>query len=310
MRRFLLPVVAAGCVQLGPNEALVTPTDAGSDLGAPPSDTAAAPPPYFDGDLYVLENSRVNVVRKMRFTSLLEPGRAQGFDLDGKNSPAGEEASCGHGDLLGPNGETGVDNQLAKIWSDLAPLVGTQVDALLQGAINEGRVLIMLELVGVDDLRNDPSVTLNVYRGLADPDLGTFGLISPDQTFALDYAKPVSTVENVAIVDGVLEAGPVTLQIPIAILDLDIVAELYFGRAHLELAEDGTFSGYLGGALNLDEVITALLETGASAETELVKPLFEANADMERVDGVCTFFSMGITVEGTRAYTIRDRSKE
>ena len=266
--------------------------------------------PYFEGAQYVLERSQVNVVRRMRFTDLTEPGVAYGFDLDGHDSPAGEAESCGHGDLHHPDGRVGIDNQLAVMWSTLAPLVGPQVDALLQGAINEGRVLIMLELADLDDLQNDDDVTLNVYRGLLDPQVGSLGYITADQTFALDYDKPISTVTGAKIRDGVLEAGPVVLQIPIAILDLNIVAQLQYGRVHLDIAPDGTFMGYIGGALSLPEVIGALLETGAEAETRLVQPLFQRNADMEKVDGVCTFISMGISIEGTRAFVVRDADRE
>ena len=82
-----------------------------------------------------------------------------------------------------------------------------------------------------------------------------------------------------------LEAGPTIVQMPIIILDLDIVAQLHYGRVHLDIADDGTFTGYMGGALNVPEVIGALLNTGPSAETRLVKPLFANNADLVPVDG-------------------------
>jgi hypothetical protein len=117
-------------------------------------------------------------------------------------------------------------------------------------------------------------------------------------------------IEGARIVDGVLEAGPTILQIPIIILDLDIVAQLHYGRVHLDIADDGTFTGYMGGALNVPEVIGALLNTGASAETRLVKPLFENNADMVPVDGQCTFMSMGMEFEATTAFVVRDATQE
>lgn len=289
------------------------------DAAAPADEVDAAPVvadaavpdmTYFEGEAYVLPASHVNVVRQMRFTSLIEPGVALGFDLDEQTTEAGDPESCGHGDLRDPEGREGIDNQLAKMWADLEPLVGEQVDALLQGAINEGRVLIMIELAGVDDLRNDDDVTVNVFRGLLDPQVGTFGLITPDQTFYVDYEKPVSTVKGARLVDGEIVAGPLLLQFPIAILDLDIVADVYQGHLRLKIAEDGTFSGYVGGAIHLPEVIGALLETGAAAETRLVKPMFERNADMDKVDGRCTSMSMGFTFEATTAHVVRDAARE
>ena len=300
MRNILLTLVCLAIVACDD-----TPT---ADDG--PADATVPDAVWFEGGSYVLPSSHANVVRHISFTSLIEPGVALGFDLDGRVSERGDPDSCGHGDLRDPDGRPGVDNQLAKIWSDLAPLVGDQVDALLQGAINEGRVLLMIELADVDDLQNDDDVTVNVFRGLLDPDVGTFGLITPDQSFYRDYEKPISTVHGARLVNGELEAGPLLLQIPLAILDLDIVAQVYEGHVHLHIDDDGAFSGYIGGALSLPEFLNALLETGAAAETRLVTPIFQRNADMMPVDGVCTFMSVGITFEGTTAFVVRDAAME
>lgn len=299
LRTLLLTVPLIACEDDAP-----APAAEASDAALP--DAA----PYFEDHGYVLPRSHANVMRRMRFSSLVEPGVALGFDLDGRTSEPGDEQTCGHGDLRDPDGAEGIDNQLAKIWSDLAPLVGEQVDALIQGAINEGRVLVMIELAEVDDLRDDDDVTLNVFRGLLDPDVGTQGLIAPSQTFYFDYDKPLSTAAGARLADGEIVAGPVTLQIPIAILDLDIVANLYGGYLRMRVAADGTFAGYIGGALSLDEMLGALLETGAAAETRLVTPIFQRNADLVPVDGRCTQISVGIEFEGTTAYVVRDAARE
>jgi hypothetical protein len=266
--------------------------------------------PYFEGERYMVAGTHVNVVRKMSFTGLIEPGVALGFNLDDRVSPMGERESCGHGDLVDPEGNEGIDNQLAKVWEMIKPIVGPQVDALLQGAINEGRVLIMVELAGVDDLKNDDDVTVNVFRGALDPDVGTFGFIAPDQTFDYDYSNPISTATGAKIENGRVIAGPVTLQIPIAILDLNTVAQVHFGRIQLDIADDGTFKGFIGGALNVPEIVGELLMTGAAAETMLVKPFFENNADMVKVDGDCTYISIGVNIEGTTAFVLRDAAME
>ena len=70
---------------------------------------------YLDSDEYILKHSHANVLRQFSFTNE-GVGVAPGFDLDGLDSPEGDVASCGHGDLQDPDGRTGVDNQLAKIW--------------------------------------------------------------------------------------------------------------------------------------------------------------------------------------------------
>ena len=265
---------------------------------------------YFEGDRYLKSDTYSNVVKALEFSSLLSPGVAVGFDLDGQTSEEGDTATCGHADLTAPDGREGIDNQLAKIWGVLEPLVGPQVQALLQNAINEGRVLIMIELEDVQDLHQDESVTLNVFRGVSRPEIGTNGLITPDQSFNYDYDSPISTVEGVSIQDGVLEAGPVEIKVPLSILDLQIIANIARGRIRLNIAEDGSYHGFISGALNVPDTLAALLDTGAASEARLVQPIFEQNADLEPIDGVCTYMSLSLGFEGTRAFVIRDHAQE
>ena len=266
--------------------------------------------PYFEGEHYVKPKTHVNIVQRFQFLELEDEGVARGFDLDGVMSEEGDEQGCGHADFVSPEGREGVDNQLAELWATLAPLVGEQVHALLQNAVNEGRVLVMLELEGVDDLQNDDDVTLNVFRGVARPLVGTQGLISSDQTFEYDYESPTSSIGGLEIKDGELIAGPLELNIPITILSLDIIAKIEFGRVHLTLNEEGEMSGYLSGAMNVPELSEALINTDAEREARLVVPFFERNADMVPVDGVCTYISMGLAFEATRAYVVRDLAQE
>lgn len=276
-------------------------------------DVGEAPPVgnYFEDEGYMLPASHVNVVRRIAVSTLIEEGVALGFDLDGRTSDYTDEESCLQGDLKGPDGSEGIDNQLAVIWGALEPLVGEAVNALLQGAINEGRVLLMMELTGVDDLYEDDDTTFNLYRGLLDPEIGTQGLIAPSQTFYYDYGSPISTVEGVVVEDGVFVAGPVKMQLPLDILDLQIIAELHGAWARITIAEDGTFTGYLGGAFSLPQLLGALMETGAAAEARLVAPIFRNNADMGRdEDGICQLISVGFEFEGTTAYVVRDRQME
>ena len=235
---------------------------------------------------------------------------ALGFDLDGRVSGAEDSETCGHADLVDPEGREGIDNQLAQLWTTLAPLVGAQVEALMQNAINEGRLLVMMELVGVDDPLNDPEVTLNLFTGVLRPSVGNQGLISPDQTFAFDYASPSSTVEGVSLVEGELVAGPVELKVPLSILDLNVIVKIERGRVRLRLSESGEMSGYISGALSVPDLIGELLNTGAERETRLVQPLFERNADLDPVEGKCTRISMALSFEGARAFVVRDAAQE
>jgi hypothetical protein len=255
---------------------------------------------------FVLPQSHANVIREFSFFSEESEGIAEGFDLDGVNSEEPVEDSCYTIDRVDSEGRTGIDNQLAYIWTDLEGLVGEAANGLVQGAINEGRFLIMIELEGVDDLQNDDDVTVHILRGIADPDIGTKGLISPDQTFYADESASSSSVKNAQIIDGKLEAGPVEFIVPINILDADFGMQVRSGKVRIDIQPDGSFEGLLGGFIKPAEFIADLMDTGARAEAQLIGPFFEDNTDHNRVDGDCTDFSAAFNFSGTTAFVVRE----
>ena len=169
------------------------------------------------------------------------PGVSGGFDLDDVNSTEPVEDSCYTIDSVDAEGNPGIENQLAYSWTDLEGLVGEATQGLIQGAINEGRFLIMLELEGVDDLQNDDDVTVHILRGVADPDIGTKGLIAPDQTFYADENASSSMVEHAKIVNGTIEAGPVEFTVPINILDANFGMLVRSGKVRIHIQPDGSF---------------------------------------------------------------------
>lgn len=306
-----LLILSAGCGSEGDSApADIDVADAGEQDANVGPDFESDGGAYFADGGMMLEGTHANVIRQILFEGEVETGVARGFDLDGVVSPEDDEASCGHGDLMSPDGREGIDNQLALLWQVIEPLVGVQVQELLQGAINEGRVLVVAELDGVDDLVNDDDVTLRLFRVRLDPDIGTLGLISPSQTYYFDYEAPVSEAEGVAIVDGRVTAGPVQLDLPINILELDTILPLEDAVMEFNIADDGTFSGIFAGAIYLPDVIDALLNTPAAEETRLVAPFFEAYADMDPVDGQCQRMSATFGFEGTTAFVVRDSARE
>ncbi len=249
-------------------------------------------------------DAHTNVVREFEI-AVAEDGMAPGFDLDQRLSEDGDLESCGHGDLIGHNGGEGVDNQLAKIWETVYPVIGPAVEALMQGSINEGRFLMMIELSGVDDLYNDDDITLKIYTGLGDPTLGTFDLIAPDQTFYVDDTRAVSVVENVAIVDGKVTAGPVDFEVPVNVLELNFSLPVRSGMIEFEIDDYGTFSGVLGGAVSVSGFLDRLTIGNGGREAAMVRPVFETNADMGKVGEECDLFSTGFTFDATTAFVVR-----
>lgn len=285
----------------------VAPEAPTPDVEAPDvEDPAPAPREYFADGGYMLANAHANVIRAFTFFTMDDDGVADGFDLDGLQSEDGDPAGCGHPDLTSPEGTEGVDNQLAKVWVAVGPIVGVQVENLLHGAINEGKVLLLVELEGVDDLVNDDDITVHVFRGILDPLIGTQGLISPAQTFYLDPDFGVSTVTGASIVDGEIDAGPVEFQLPIEILDADFVLKIRDGRIRVRIDEAGGFHGIAGGAISVPELTEELSNTGGNAEVQIVAPIFASNADLApKGDGDCDLFSVAIGIEGVHAFVVR-----
>ena len=119
-------------------------------------------------------------------------------------------------------------------------MVGEATHALIKGAINEGRLLLGIELSKLDDAMNAKSAELFFFKALADPDVGTRGLISPDQTYYVDTDGPMSVIESVEMTHGSLTAGPVEFDIPIDILDeyfIVTVAELAYDCKSMRMAQ-------------------------------------------------------------------------
>lgn len=288
-------------------------TDAGADSAADAgvADVSVEDErPYFESGGFVAENTHVNVLKEMVFEAQPEPGVAPGFDLDGVVSAEGDEASCGHGDVVSPDGTPGIDNNFAALWTPLSDIVGEQVEELLQGSINEGLMLIMFELAEVDDLRNDDDVTFRIYHATNDPELGgADGEIVSSQTYYYDYGLPLSEAQA-TIEDGVVRVGPMPMAIRALILQLDFVIPLENGYAEFTIDEDGNFSGILGGTIDLDPFFEAIIATPAEAEARFVRPLVNDYADMNLVDGECKGLSVTLGFSGTTGFVVRDPAQE
>jgi hypothetical protein len=78
----------------------------------------------------------------------------------------------------------------------LALAAGASAQDLRRGLVAADAVVVARQ---VGKAAHDDDVTLRVYRGLLRPEVGTRGLITPDQTFDFDYASPVSMVEGARI---------------------------------------------------------------------------------------------------------------
>lgn len=276
-----------------------------TETNDPPPNAEPEAVPYFDNDGYMLPNSHVNLLREFKMTRPDEEGRVVGFNLDDANTEDGDDDFCRHGDFTSPDGREGIDNQFADLWGAVEPLIGEATEALIQGAVNEGRIVMVLELEGVQDLENDDDVTLHIYRGRIEPDVGNQGLISPDQTVYFDKDFPHFSADNVAIVDGTVEASDLVITLPVDILDAYFTVVFEHASIRFSIDENGAFSGIFGGIVDLVDIFDELLQTNASQEAELVQPIFMNYADLGKGPDGCTKASAAFEFEGTTAFSVR-----
>ncbi len=236
----------------------------------------------------------------------VEEGIAPGFNIDGVVSGDDDAGSCNKEDLIAPDGEEGIDNQLAKV----VPLfdffgVGAALN-YVQDSIEEGGVLIMFEIAGVDDFVNDPIVSLEVKAGFGIPLLGTDGRLLANQTFHLHPDSPDSFVDDARIEDGVLHAGPFNVTIPFAVLGMDY--QLTFNAAQIEArcTEEGWLEGgVLGGGGRLEDLY-AIGETAAADDGSVlpaIKQLFDGMADLQPdEEGECQQVSCAVAFSAVPAF--------
>lgn len=251
--------------------------------------------------------ARSFLVSTLAFTRVdATTGRTPGFDVDGVVSSGKDAGSCFKEDFLDPHGEEGVDNQIAVFVPELEALLGDAVDGLVQGAINNGDLLIVLNVTGADSMGADDCVDLTVHTATGKPTLGTNGVIEAYQTFDRDAEGELSEAKSGRIEGGVLTAGPFELAIPIAIFDVAFTIHIHDARLRVTVdAEDGTLKqGVLGGGIVPDEVIAGV-EQGAGVKqySSLLSVVLKQSADLAPdAEGTCQQVSSAFQISAVEAF--------
>lgn len=247
------------------------------------------------------------------FAPMLAPGTVDGFDLDALS----QVRTCDHAAFAGPGEEPGVDDQL---WRAIGCIRGFQrgdvVDGVVDAAVRDGSMTILVDVRDVDDPRNDDDVAVQVFASLESPPLGGDGRVLPWGTLGVDPDPRFhGTVGRGRIEDGVLVAGPMDLRVR---LNIQIVAgELSFRHAFLRLAigEAGSAGGILHGYLPLDDVYEIFgRQAGAIGGKEALGYLCsglaaalasEADGDRDPDSGACASISASYRIEAEPAFVAR-----
>ncbi len=291
----------------------------GDDDGMTGGDSGMPPP----GDGGASE-SRVFVINTLdvgQADPAGDPNIVPGFDLDMHNTTSmSDPMGCGFIDYSSgsPDNIMGVDNNLGPILSGIAGSV--DIPGAIRDNINDGTVLILMEVTGINSFTNDDSIRLNLYRGVivprtgddpcmpTPPMLGADMLLSPGQTFDVDRRSYMAdgTTPLVSatgrIVNGRLQAGPTDFMLNIDVMSMPLTLNIRQSQIRFNITpSSGINTGLLGGALRVAEVVSAVAVFAPDLEMTILTVL-GGQADLEPDGmGVCQAVSIGLTYAGVPA---------
>jgi hypothetical protein len=235
--------------------------------------------------------------------------QAPGFDVDGIVSDGKDATSCFKADFADAAGDEGIDNQLAVLIPDVEKILGNAVDGLIQGAINDGELLILLTVDGAASTTDAACVNLTAEVGKGRPSLDTAGVIEAYQTFDLNTKAEVSHGKGGKIEGNVLTIGPFELAIPIAIFDVSFVIHVHRARFRFTIdPDDGTLKdAILGGGIVPQEILDGVKQgAGVFKYIPILSLVLNQQADLEPdADGKCQQVSAALSFTGVEAFVRR-----
>lgn len=257
---------------------------------------------------------RTTVVSRLAFATATPENTAEGFDLDDRISSETDYVTCARPDRSDAAGVPGIDNELAGLFATLQSFAGDAIDGLVQAAINNGTLLVMFRVDGLDDPQNDPCVSVQLLKGTGPdvPQLATTGFLAPSQTFDVDTGTPVSTGQGY-IEDGILYAGPFEAVVPLKFFQVSANLRLHEARMRAEITEDGRLvNGVIGGGIEVDQLFEIIEQVGTGnagnvqALVNVAPLLIRGIADLAFDGERCSQASAALLFEAEPAYLLGD----
>ncbi len=252
------------------------------------------------------------------FKTLDGPGRFPGLNLDGlvssETSPVAGE--CAHDDFSGISGEPGFDYQF---WRAIGCIRGFQKDEIanivVEGAVINGSMTILIDLDGVDDENNDSEVVAQVFGSTDIPAIGADGNVLPFATLTVHENTQYHGIAGTGeIVDGVLVAGPMDINLRLNIQIVDGDQSMRDAYLRVEFLPDGSIKGEMFGYQPIAEAydIFGIQAGPAGAEaisytcTGLWQALkSKADGHPDPVTGECSTISVGYRFEAVPAFVAK-----
>jgi hypothetical protein len=247
-----------------------------------------------------------------------------GVNLDGNVDGRASPKTCSHENFISPNGVPGIDNQLYRL---IGCTYGYRENGQIDINANEmrktsGLGMILIEVTGVDDARNDDDVTVTFYRSIDQFMMDSSGKALPFSSYRVDYTDDGPRYGDSlkgSLINGVLQTESGDVRLP------------YFGnynyihpiirdmQVRLEISEGGTLAqGTLAGYYDLEQylyltqglgLIIATASFSCPAFVDAAKRLADGYPDPET--GECTHISSAFELNASAAFVIHpEQSKE
>jgi len=165
-----------------------------------------------------------------------------GFNLDGGDTTT----HCAHQKFSGPNGETGIDNQVARLTACIKSVrkEDNRRNQSTDAALRMGSDITLLRISNVEDMENSPNVTVDIYKSKSEFIKDGTGAPLPDATMKAADNQPVfQATTHGKIVNGVLTTEPVDVHI----LETPTEAFIRGARFQIDIHADGHADGILAG---------------------------------------------------------------
>ncbi len=281
MRRWVW-LLAMGCAP----EALDEPLDTSANLG---SCSAGG--------------EQVVMVSSLRVARLVNDV-ADGFDLDGVVTQAGEGTGCGVVDLVDEAGTPGIDNAFANLVPALDRTEALALEPLVQTAINGGGMMLLVRWTGIDDAEDDDCVTVESLSGTGPVFVGPNDRLLPGQTIEVDpeatrSVSPVGSVEG-----GRVVAGPLEIVVGVEVLRANLDLPLRDARITLEPDGMGGWRGLVGGGIAVADMLAiANIDELDDAVGALMGAILPPMADLfPDENGQCSHISFAAEIDAVPVF--------
>jgi hypothetical protein len=245
--------------------------------------------------------SRTYLIEEINYARL-ENGASFGFDLDSRISDSEDPLGCYREDFVDPTGQLGIDNAFSDVIASLGASEAGYIEDAMNIGISNGDLLMLLEVQGIDDLRNDSCVDVRFVYGHGAPLLSSEGTILDGQSYKEDQSRTGHSFRSAEIVDGSLLLTPISIHLQTEIMAIPISQTLRSGALRMEFKEDDGISGVFGGGMSVEDAFQ-LASFDRVGFTEHLEYQLANSADLTpAANGRCENISINYVFEGREAH--------